>query len=138
MDQTWSNLMKLLKLGGGGLSPTPTLFFDLLNIFDYWKTWLKLVMLENLQACFRCLFDLSFFTNADVVAIKNETSKEFFFSTQDWSSYSCLVCWKWFGSNHRLHSDLKCPTTFGNWIWDVIVGNWSIMLNFYHKGQFLL
>ena len=23
-----------------------------LVIFDYWKTWLKLVMLENLQACF--------------------------------------------------------------------------------------
>jgi hypothetical protein len=30
---------------GGGLSPTPALS-------DHWKTWLKLVMLENLQACF--------------------------------------------------------------------------------------
>ena len=43
LDQIGSNLIKLLKLGVGALW---------LVIFDYWKTWLKLVMLENLQACF--------------------------------------------------------------------------------------
>ena len=74
MDQTWSNWIKLDQLGstwlkldqiglnwikldqivetwGWGLVPHPYLIFCLV-IFDYWKTWLKLVMLENLQACF--------------------------------------------------------------------------------------
>ena len=46
LDQIGSNLITLLKLGGGGMSPTPALSFD------YWKTWLKLVLLENLQAFF--------------------------------------------------------------------------------------
>ena len=31
------------------------------------------------------------------------------------------------------HSDLKCQITFGNWFWDPIVGNGSIVLNFYQK-----
>ena len=39
------------KLGLIDLSPHPCPILCLV-IFDYWKTWLKLVMLENLQACF--------------------------------------------------------------------------------------
>ena len=39
-------LIYLAKFGGGGLTPTPTL------TFSYWKTWLTLVMLEHVQACF--------------------------------------------------------------------------------------
>ena len=31
------------------------------------------------------------------------------------------------------HSDLKCPITFGNWFWYLIVGNRSIVLTFYQK-----
>ena len=51
LDQIRSNLIKLLKLGGVGLSPTPTLSFAFSSL-KIKKTWLKLVMLENLQACF--------------------------------------------------------------------------------------
>ena len=54
LDQTWSNWIKLdqiVETWGWGLVPHPYLILCLF-IFDYWKTWLKLVMLENLQACF--------------------------------------------------------------------------------------
>ena len=34
------------------------------------------------------------------------------------------------------HSDLECLRTFGNWFWDLIVGNRSIMLNFYQQWPF--
>ena len=59
LDQIGSNLIKLdqiVETWGWGLVPHPHPYLILLLfIFDYWKTWLKLVMLENLQACF-CLF----------------------------------------------------------------------------------
>ena len=32
-----------------------------------------------------------------------------------------------------LHTDLKCLVTFGNWFWDLIVGNSLIVLNFYQQ-----
>ena len=32
-----------------------------------------------------------------------------------------------------MHSDLKWPITFGNWFWHLIVGNRSIVLNFYQQ-----
>ena len=32
-----------------------------------------------------------------------------------------------------IHSDLKCLITFGNWFWDLIVGNRSKVLNFYQQ-----
>ena len=54
LDQTWSNWIKLdqiVETWEWGLVPHPYLILCLF-IFDYWKTWLKLVMLENLQACF--------------------------------------------------------------------------------------
>ena len=44
-------LIDLPKFGGGGLSPTPALSYALSSLIIE-KTWLKLVMLENLQACF--------------------------------------------------------------------------------------
>ena len=31
------------------------------------------------------------------------------------------------------HSDLECLITFGNWFWDLIVGNRSKVLNFYQQ-----
>ena len=31
------------------------------------------------------------------------------------------------------HSELKCPISFGNWFWHLIVANRSIMLDFYQK-----
>ena len=39
------------------------------------------------------------------------------------------------GANKRSphHSDLECLGTFGNWFWDLIVGNKSIVLNFYQQ-----
>ena len=46
MDQTRINW----SVWGWGLVPHPCPILSLV-IFDYWKTWLKLVMLENLQAC---------------------------------------------------------------------------------------
>ena len=36
----------------------------------------------------------------------------------------------------KSHSDLECLGTFGNWFWDLIVGNRSIMLNFYQQWPF--
>ena len=57
LDQTWSNWIKLdqiVETWGWGLVPHPYLTLCLF-IFDYWKTWLKLVMLENLQACFQLI-----------------------------------------------------------------------------------
>ena len=53
LDQTWSNWIKIdqiFETWGWGLVPHSYLILCLF-IFDYWKTWLKLVMLENLQAC---------------------------------------------------------------------------------------
>ena len=32
-----------------------------------------------------------------------------------------------------VHSDLKCPITFGNWFWHLTVGNRPIVLNFYQQ-----
>ena len=55
LDQTWSNWIKLDKIvetWEWGLVPHPYLILCLF-IFDYLKTWLKLVMLENLQACLK-------------------------------------------------------------------------------------
>ena len=34
---------------------------------------------------------------------------------------------------HLSHSDLKCLITFGNWFWDLIVGNRSIVLKCYQQ-----
>ena len=34
------------------------------------------------------------------------------------------------------HSDLECLGTFGNWFWDLMVGNSSIVLNFYQQRPF--
>ena len=50
-NRNWIKLgfIDLPKFAGGGLSPIPAISFCL--AFDYWKTWLKLVMLENLEAC---------------------------------------------------------------------------------------
>ena len=53
MDQIWWNWIELdqiVETRGGGLVPHPYLIL-LFFIFDYWKTWFKFVMLENLQAC---------------------------------------------------------------------------------------
>ena len=47
------------KIWGWGLVPHPCPILCLV-IFDNWKTWLKLVMLENLQACF---FSIQPFSN---------------------------------------------------------------------------
>ena len=61
LDQTWSNWIKLdqiVETWGWGLVPHPYLILCLF-IFDYWKTWLKLVMLENLQACLLLSFNKS-------------------------------------------------------------------------------
>ena len=56
----YKNLFRLgLKFGGGG-PPTLPYYILCLVIFEYWKTWLKLVMLENLQACFILFFGGSF------------------------------------------------------------------------------
>ena len=38
----------------------------------------------------------------------------------------------------RYTVNLKCPISFRNWFWHLIVANRSITLNFYPKGQFLL
>jgi hypothetical protein len=55
-DQIGSNWIKssqngsnriLLPNFGGGAWPPPLSF-----VFDYWETWLMLVMLEHVQACF--------------------------------------------------------------------------------------
>ena len=54
LDQIGSNWIKLdqiVETWGWGLVPHPYLILCFV-IFDYWKTWLKLVMLENFQACF--------------------------------------------------------------------------------------
>ena len=53
-------LIDLPKFGGGGLSPTPALSFALSSLIIE-KTWLKLVMLENLQACFLLLSNFGHF-----------------------------------------------------------------------------
>ena len=50
LDQNWT-----AKIWGWGLVPLPCPILYLV-IFDYWKTWLKLVMLENFQACFFFFF----------------------------------------------------------------------------------
>ena len=57
-----------------GVKPLPCL----VN-FDYLETWLKLVMLENLQGCFICLFYVKFvliFSNAnfDIEKIREHMS----------------------------------------------------------------
>jgi Na+-transporting NADH:ubiquinone oxidoreductase subunit NqrB len=31
------------------------------------------------------------------------------------------------------HGELKCRISFGNWFWHLIVGNMSIVLNFYQQ-----
>ena len=50
MDKIWINWSD--KTWGWGFVPHPCPIFCLV-IFDYnWETWLKLVMLENFQACF--------------------------------------------------------------------------------------
>ena len=36
----------------------------------------------------------------------------------------------------HLHSDSGCWNSFGNWFWHLIVGNMSIVLNFYQKRPF--
>ena len=51
IGSNWIKLDQIVKTWGWGLVPHPYLILCLV-IFDYWKTWLKLVMLENLQACF--------------------------------------------------------------------------------------
>ena len=33
----------------------------------------------------------------------------------------------------QVYSDLECLGTFGNWFWDLIIGNRSNLLNFYQK-----
>ena len=48
----WIQLDQTVENWGWGLAPHPTPV-GCLFIFEYWKTWLKLVMLENLQACYR-------------------------------------------------------------------------------------
>ena len=69
--QNGSKLIKLVQIGdqirsswfiwGWGLVPHPCPILFLVN-FNYWKTWLKLVMLENLQEqvkkalCYKKLF----------------------------------------------------------------------------------
>ena len=40
------------KFGDWGLPPPLSCLILCLVIFYYWETWLKLVMLEHLQACF--------------------------------------------------------------------------------------
>jgi hypothetical protein len=40
-------LINLSKFESGGLSPTPALPILCLIIFDYWETWLKIVMVEH-------------------------------------------------------------------------------------------
>ena len=52
----WIKLDQIVETWGWGLVPHPYLIL-LLFIFDYWKTWLKLVMLENLQACLKFSFE---------------------------------------------------------------------------------
>ena len=46
-------------------------------------------------------------------------------------------CQKWSSLPRQLkphiHSDLKCPITFGNWFWHLIVGNRSIVLKSYQQ-----
>ena len=51
-DKIGQNWFKSVQTGSNQINlnhPCPILC---LFIFDYWETWLKLVMLENLQACF--------------------------------------------------------------------------------------
>ena len=46
--------------------------------------------------------------------------------------YICKYSYDW--CRKKYHSDLECLGTFGNWFWDRIVGNRSIVLNFLQQS----
>ena len=81
---------------------------------------------------------------ADYIYSKNYVKSFTYMSTYD--SLKHRICIKPFlqKSGHLLsdflhafcHSDLKCLITFGNWFWDLIVGNRSKVLNFYQQRPF--
>jgi hypothetical protein len=59
--KNWIKLgfIDLPKFGSGGLAGACSLPYPFLVIFDYWETWLKLVMLEHIQACLKQVYDAS-------------------------------------------------------------------------------
>ena len=54
---------------------------------------------------------------------------------QNFDHFVCFdLLWSWIESAlSPAHSDLKRLITFGNWFWHLIVGNRSIVLNFYQQ-----